>query len=440
MGLTQKLGTIPLAIFTDASNNIGIGGSPSGSYKFEVTGTGRFTSDLSVTGGSYFLQRASGSAILPVLRYWNGTGNPMNGGALGDILTIGTQGTNDFVIATDNTRRLTIFSNGLANFANSIGINTTPVSATGTTRTLQVGGSTIIQSVVNNQSIFGDNVYYDGSGWRYATSNNAAAIRIGAANVGEITFHSAPYATAGSSVPNWDSSDIKMRIAPTGAVTISSATYPILSVNTTQSLSAGNFDIWNFLAPNQTGGAISFNIGKALATYNNAALKFYYAGNNSASNSFGIGFYDGDNRLNIRADGLLTATGPTSPFNFDPGGRVMYVNSSGQIGSTSSTRESKIHINPITSVEYIMQLNPVSFYHRIQNTETRTYTDEYYDEIKYGFIADEVEKVNLDLVFYNENEDGTKKLAGVEYMSMIAVLTKAVQELSAKVSALENKS
>jgi hypothetical protein len=50
MGLTQKLGTIPLAIFTDASNNIGIGGSPSGSYKFEVTGTGRFTTSITIDG------------------------------------------------------------------------------------------------------------------------------------------------------------------------------------------------------------------------------------------------------------------------------------------------------------------------------------------------------------------------------------------------------
>ena len=56
MGLTQKLGTIPLAILTDASNNVGIGGSPSGSYKLEVTGTGRFSgaatfsSTLTTTG------------------------------------------------------------------------------------------------------------------------------------------------------------------------------------------------------------------------------------------------------------------------------------------------------------------------------------------------------------------------------------------------------
>lgn len=139
----------------------------------------------------------------------------------------------------------------------------------------------------------------------------------------------------------------------------------------------------------------------------------------------------------LRNDGLITTAGSTSPYNFDPGGRVMYVNSLGQIGSTSSTRESKIHINPLNSIDYLMKLNPVSFYHRIQDTETRTYTDKYFDEIKYGFIADEVEKINLDLVFYNENEDGTKKLAGVEYMSMIAMLTKAMQEQQIQIEELK---
>jgi hypothetical protein len=52
MGLTQKLGTIPLAILTDASNNVGIGAAPSGSYKLEVTGTGRFTSIIYGSNGN----------------------------------------------------------------------------------------------------------------------------------------------------------------------------------------------------------------------------------------------------------------------------------------------------------------------------------------------------------------------------------------------------
>jgi hypothetical protein len=44
------LGTIPLAILTDASNNVGIGAAPSGSYKLDVTGTAKVSSTLLVSG------------------------------------------------------------------------------------------------------------------------------------------------------------------------------------------------------------------------------------------------------------------------------------------------------------------------------------------------------------------------------------------------------
>jgi hypothetical protein len=54
MGLTFRLGQLPTSLFTDASNNVGIGAAPSGSYKLEVTGTGRFT-------GSTILASTSGN-------------------------------------------------------------------------------------------------------------------------------------------------------------------------------------------------------------------------------------------------------------------------------------------------------------------------------------------------------------------------------------------
>ena len=60
MGVTQRLGTIPLAIFTDASNNIGIGGSPSGSYKLQVTGS---------LATSQIWQLADNSAEMKIGRY-----------------------------------------------------------------------------------------------------------------------------------------------------------------------------------------------------------------------------------------------------------------------------------------------------------------------------------------------------------------------------------
>jgi hypothetical protein len=46
MGITQRLGTIPLAISTDTSNNVGIGAAPSGTYKLEVTGTAKVSSNI----------------------------------------------------------------------------------------------------------------------------------------------------------------------------------------------------------------------------------------------------------------------------------------------------------------------------------------------------------------------------------------------------------
>jgi hypothetical protein len=132
----------------------------------------------------------------------------------------------------------------------------------------------------------------------------------------------------------------------------------------------------------------------------------------------------------LRNDGLFGAgTLALSPYNFDPGGHIMYVNSSGQIGSLSSTRESKTNINTISNIDYIYKLNPVSFNMRKRDETTYEYTDEYNEEIRYGFIADEVEKLNEDLVVYNNN-DGNKKLSSVNYISFIPVLVKAVQELS----------
>jgi hypothetical protein len=53
MGKTQNTGNLTNAISQDASNNIGIGGAPSGSDKFEVTGTVKFSGALTGTSASF---------------------------------------------------------------------------------------------------------------------------------------------------------------------------------------------------------------------------------------------------------------------------------------------------------------------------------------------------------------------------------------------------
>jgi hypothetical protein len=167
-----------------------------------------------------------------------------------------------------------------------------------------------------------------------------------------------------------------------------------------------------------------------------------YAGTNSSDIAFQAMSRAGNALLRVRGDGfIITGTQSVSPYNNPTSGRTMVIESGGGLGYTSSTRESKANINSISSVAWVNSLNPVSFNYR-KKDNNRNYTEEFYNEVSYGFIADEVEKINKDLVFYNTDN----KLAGVEYNSMIAILTKAIQELSAentslinRIEALENK-
>ena len=141
--------------------------------------------------------------------------------------------------------------------------------------------------------------------------------------------------------------------------------------------------------------------------------------------------------LRVRNDGLIGCGNTTnSPYNYATTGRSAIYDSSGNFGYLVSTRESKANIESIKSIDYINQLNPVQFNYRKKDIDTNEYTDELYDNITYGFIADEVEKVNKDLVFYNS--DGTT-LAGVEYNSMIAIVIKGYQDQQLRIEAQDVK-
>jgi hypothetical protein len=164
-------------------------------------------------------------------------------------------------------------------------------------------------------------------------------------------------------------------------------------------------------------------------------------GSTSTSAAFAIrAFSNGsDVLLGIRNDGLLvTGTLSLSPYNYSVSGRAVYVNSGGVVGYNASTRESKSNINSLQDISWIHNLNPVTFNKRKKDNEGN-YTDEVYDELDYGLIADEVEKINTDFVFYDTDKDGIKKLAGVGYEKLVPVLVKAIQELTARVQYLENK-
>ena len=127
--------------------------------------------------------------------------------------------------------------------------------------------------------------------------------------------------------------------------------------------------------------------------------------------------------------------------------RDLYINASGQLGYVSSIRDSKTNITDLTDVSWVYDLDPVSFnYKDVETTrdesgnKTETYADTYNSELEYGLIAEDVETVNDELVFYNGDN-----LAGVHYKKLIVPLLKTIQDqkqlidnLTTRVTALEN--
>jgi hypothetical protein len=87
--------------------------------------------------------------------------------------------------------------------------------------------------------------------------------------------------------------------------TTPSSTSNILNITTNASWTSGYLDHTAFMAPNITGGALSLGFGKSNASYNLGKIVFNYAGNQSSSNSIGIGFYNYDNKLVIVGDGTV---------------------------------------------------------------------------------------------------------------------------------------
>ena len=115
--------------------------------------------------------------------------------------------------------------------------------------------------------------------------------------------------------------------------------------------------------------------------------------------------------------------------------RAMFVDSTGLIGYVASIRASKTNITPLTDTAWLDALTPVAFNYR-KKDEDGAYTDEANTPLEYGLIAEEVEGINPELVFYDETEDGLA-LRGVLYNKLMIPLLQRVQALTARVAALE---
>jgi len=118
--------------------------------------------------------------------------------------------------------------------------------------------------------------------------------------------------------------------------------------------------------------------------------------------------------------------------------RDVFVDNTGLLGYVSSFRASKKNINPISNTDWLHKLNPVTFNYRVKDKKGN-YTDSSYKELEYGLVAEEVEPVNKEMVFYDVDSSGNKKLRGVHYSKLIIPLLSVIQEQKKNADALEKR-
>ena len=177
-----------------------------------------------------------------------------------------------------------------------------------------------------------------------------------------------------------------------------------------------------------TFGATSGNLyfGAGFAPSPGTAANMYIGDNmnlsgpGAAQANIYIGGGSNNSRIFLRGFGTVAPLGGV-------GNRAVYSDASGVLTNSSSDRTVKTNIRSVTyGLEEILQLVPV-IYNWIDVERLGSQ-----DEI--GLIANDVELIMPELV--SINKDGTKSL---DYPKIVAPLIKAIQQITARLSVLENK-
>jgi hypothetical protein len=172
---------------------------------------------------------------------------------------------------------------------------------------------------------------------------------------------------------------------------------------------------------------------------NNCLGLWVDAGSSSADTAFLVRNQSGStNYYQIRGDGNIRMNSIVYSNTTSGSTRTLYIGGSDYfIGGISSIRESKKNIKEFTS-EWIYDLKPVQFNYR-KKDEEGNYTEEIFEEINYGLIAEDTEPIADFLINYNDKEDGSKEMVGIEYSRLITPMLKEIQELKKEIELLKAK-
>ena len=458
MGLTQKLGTIPLAILTDSSNNVGIGAAANASFKFQVTGTTNLTGALSGTsatfsgtveaplffanaGGSLFLQSASDAISIRQ----NSTSNNLtirfnrSGVDLWKIQTVPNGANEDFKIfnSQNSTNSLTIASTGAATFSSSVTAGVITSSVASGTGTLKINNSSVSKAwsfyPTTNGSQTDITLYEEGTGLNIMTFKSGGNVGIGtsspralldirpANNTGQVLL----IGEAGTNRTGFglDSGSAGMRIFTPYANTQMVDIGGIGSDGTTWTrnhrfgIAGANSSL------NETGGDVL--IGKSSTSVGVIGSRFAAAGDifNTVPNNFNTyHLYDSTNsvyRFYVSGGGTINATNTT-------------------ISAISDVRLKENIVDLEIGLDAIMALRPRQFDWKKESGNDGKNVR--------GFIAQEFEEIFPDLI----DESINKTPEGEPYkqirQDLFPILVKAMQQqnqlitnLEARMKQLENK-
>ena len=290
------------------------------------------------------------------------------------ILKFQTGGVND---------RLTIDSSG------NVGVGVTPSAFGGGRKAIQISSPAQVVSANLTMEI-GSNWWNDGTNYKYTNTN---AVSLYSPSNGTHTWFIAPSGTAGNN------------ITFTQAMTLDATRN--LSVNTTAYTGVGTGVI------NSTGGLniVPDNTGSALNRNWQLAANGSAAGNldftiSSANNTYPNSAY----RMQLTSAGALN-------------------NTTGTYGTISDLRLKENISDARNYLADLLKLRVVKYSLKEESSAVAT---------KLGFIAQEVEQVFPNLVDQSDVAyDGGEGIRSVKTSILIPMLLKAIQELTARVEALE---
>jgi hypothetical protein len=423
--------TSPFVI--DASGNVGVG-TASPSTALDVAGTirsGSGSTDPGTGAVMYFVGSGSFQTVIAGAAFAVHTGNN-----------------------NDRTQKLFISSTGTATFAGQVRVNTadsaTALLVNGATKGVRFATSstaTAIEGVDSTGLGSYQPLIINGSTVTIQSNGGTSAITVSTSQTA--TFAGQVLVTAGSgssgsykpgmAISGDDDTGIhqvsgnantlsivtdgteRVRVDASGNVGIGgSPNRPLLIVN--------NGSCSMALSDTSTGGnVLSFNPPQNSSGF--AQI--------SAEGANALRFVtNAGERMRIASDGVVTMS-DVYEDTVGATNRDLFIDSTGKLGYVSSIRESKTDIVTLDDVSWLSALSPVSYRYRKKNADG-TYSDEADGVTDYGLIAEDVEAVKPELCFY-DMVDGEAQLRGVTYSKLITPMLRYIQQLEARIAALEER-